>query len=293
MKIGLMTTAWESPADMVRVARAAEERGIESIWIGEHSHFPIASKHAFHHDTPEFYRHTPDPYIQLAAIATDTTTIRIGTAISLPAEHDPLFLAKQLATLDLAAQGRFEWGVGYGWNQLEMRNRGLDPRFRMATFREVVLAVRALWTQETAAFDGEHVRFTESWSYPKPAQHPHPPILLGCRGGARAYAQLAEFCDGWLPSLGQSLATIDADLARLHRAWADAGRAGAPRLTFIDIGFWNDVDVRTYRERVRVRPDTLARLRDLGADRVIVGMPLFRIEDAEPMLDAVAELVES
>lgn len=170
MKIGLMTTPWESPTDMVRIAQLAEARGIESIWVGEHSHFPVASRHPFAQDTPAFYRRVPDPYIVLATIAAATKTIRLGTGISLPAEHNPLTLAKLLATLDQVAHGRLEWGVGYGWNRLEMVNRGLDPRHRMATFREVVLAVKALWTQDVTASDGKFVRFSESWSWPKPVQ---------------------------------------------------------------------------------------------------------------------------
>jgi probable F420-dependent oxidoreductase len=287
-----MPTPIESPTEVIRVARLAEERGIESIWLGEHSHLPVPTKHAFAAETPEFYRRVPDPYILLAAIAAATTTIRLGTGISLPAEHNPLTLAKSLATLDRTSGGRFEWGIGYGWNQLEMVNRGLDPRHRMATLREVVLAVRQLWTQEVAGFDGEHVRFSDSWSWPKPEQRPHPPILLGARAGRRTFDQLVEFCDGWLPSVTQTLSDIDETLPRLQRVWADAGKdPTALRLTFIDTGFWKDVTVEEFRESVRVGPAALTRLRALGADRMIVGMPLFRTGDAEPMLDAVAELI--
>lgn len=292
MRIGVMPTPRESPTDLIRVARLAEERGIESIWLGEHSHLPVPTKHAFANETPEFYRRVPDPYIVLAAIAAATKTIRLGTGISLPAEHNPLTLAKSLATLDQTSGGRFEWGIGYGWNQLEMVNRGLDPRNRMATLREVVLAVRQLWTHDVAGFDGEYVRFSDSWSWPKPEQRPHPPILLGARAGRRAFEQLVEFCDGWLPSVTQTLSDIDETLPRLQRLWADAGKDPAGlRLTFIDTGFWNDVTVDTFRETARVAPATLIRLRELGADRMIVGMPLFRTGDAEPMLDAVAELI--
>jgi probable F420-dependent oxidoreductase len=282
----------ESPTEVIRVARLAEERGIESIWLGEHSHLPVPTKHAFAAETPEFYRRVPDPYIALAAVAAATTTIRLGTGISLPAEHNPLTMAKALATLDRASGGRFEWGVGYGWNELEMINRGLNPKHRMATLREVVLAVRQLWTEDVAGFDGQHVHFSDSWSWPKPEQRPHPPILLGARAGRRAFDHLVEFCDGWLPSTSQTLGDIDETLPRPYERWANAGRdPAALRLSFIDTGFWKDVDVATFRDKVRIAPATLTRLHELGADRVIVGMPLFRIEDAEHMLDAVAELI--
>jgi len=290
MKIGVMTTPWENVGDMVAIARMAEDRGIDSLWVGEHSHLPVTTRHAFADNTPEFYRHVPDPYITLAAVAASTTTIRIGTGIALPAECEPLGLAKVIASLDTLAGGRFEWGVGYGWNKLEMVNRGVDPRYRMARFREVVLAVRALWTAETAGFGGDHVRFTESWSWPKPVQRPHPPILLGCRPGPRAFAQLTEFCDGWLPSVTQCGDGLDETLTRLRSAWTAAGRVGRPALTFIDTGFSSDVDVDTFRARTETTKGLAARLADCGTDRLIVGMPLFRLTDAEPMLDSVAAL---
>lgn len=293
MKIGLMTTPWEWPVDSVRVAQLAEERGIESIWFGEHSHLPVPTQHAFSRETPEFYRRVPDPFVVLAAIAASTTTIRLGTGISLPAEHDPLTLAKTIATLDQVSGGRFEWGVGYGWNPLEMINRGLNPQQRMATFREVVLAVRRLWTQESARADGPLVRFTESWSWPKPRQQPHPPIMLGCRAGDRAFGQLVEFCDGWLPEVRQTIGDIDATLPELRARWERAGRDPLSlRLTFIDSGFWKDVDVERFRDEVMIKADVLHRLRVLGADRVIIGMPMFRRDDVEQMLDVVASAIE-
>lgn len=219
MRIGVMPTPSDSMADLIRFARLAEDRGIESIWLGEHSHLPVPTEHAFHDETPKFYRHVPDPYIALAAIAAATSSIRLGTGISLPAEYEPLTLAKMLATLDQASNGRFEWGIGYGWNKLEMANRGLDPHHRMSTFREVVLAVKRLWVDDIAEYNGDHVRFTPSWSWPKPARQPHPPIWLGCRAGPRAFGQLAEFCDGWLPSIGQSIDHIESQLEQLWLAW--------------------------------------------------------------------------
>ncbi|WP_405136489.1 TIGR03619 family F420-dependent LLM class oxidoreductase [Nocardia sp. NBC_01388] len=288
MKIGLMTTPRESAADTVAVAQMAEARGIESIWLGEHSHLPTATKHAFHEETPDFYKRVPDPYVTLAAAATATERIRLGTAISLPAEHNPITLAKMIATLDHASGGRFDWGIGYGWNQLEMVNRGLDPLRRMATLREVVLAVRALWTSEVTSFDGKHVSFTESWCRPKPVQAPHPPILLGCRPGPRAFTQLAEFCDGWMPNIAM-ISDLEANLHDLNDAWRRAERVGTPRLTFIDTGFWTDIGVEDYRDYLHALVPTLESLAQAGGERVILGMPLFRMDDAERMLDQLCD----
>lgn len=210
MKIGLMTTPRESAADTVAVAQMAEARGIESIWLGEHSHLPTATKHAFHEETPDFYKRVPDPYVTLAAAATATERIRLGTAISLPAEHNPITLAKMIATLDHASGGRFDWGIGYGWNQLEMVNRGLDPLRRMATLREVVLAVRALWTSEVTSFDGKHVSFTE---------------LVPAETGASAPSADLARLPSWAPSIHSTcgvLRRLDAEYRH------DIGPGGEP-----------------------------------------------------------------
>jgi probable F420-dependent oxidoreductase len=230
-----MTTAWEEPGDCVRLAQLAEERGFESIWFGEHSHLPVGEGHAFVKDMPEFYRRIPDPYVVLSAIAASTRTLRLGTGIALPAQGDPLSLAKTTATLDRLSGGRFEWGVGYGWNQTEMRDHGLDPKHRMSRFGETLAAVRELWTNDVASFEGRYVSFEPCWSYPKPLQSPHPPILVGCRPGPRAFSQIAEHADGWLPSTDQGLDDAQASIAELRRRFDDAGRdPAALRITFLD-----------------------------------------------------------
>lgn len=235
MKIGLIATAWENPGDSVRLVRLAEEHGIESVWFGEHSHLPVGEGHAFVDRIPEFYRRIPDPYVVLSGIASATSTLRIGTAIALPGQGDALNLAKTIASLDQLSGGRFEWGVGYGWNKTEIRDHGLDPRHRMSRFAEVIAAVRHLWTEDIASFDGAHVQFGECWSLPKPVQSPHPPILLGCRPGPRAFGQLVEHCDGWLPSIEQCLDGARKSLQQLRARFAEAGRDPASlRVTFIE-----------------------------------------------------------
>ncbi len=295
LEIGLQTNSLEDPQTFVRLAVLAEQRGIESIWFGEHSHCPTEEGHAFVAELPDFYRRIPDPYVVMAAIAASTTTIRIGTSIALPAQGDALTLAKTVATLDRLSDGRFEWGVGYGWNQTEMRDHGLDPRNRMSTFAETMAAVRELWHNEVASFAGDFVRFEPCWSYPKPAQNPHPPILLGCRRSPRAFSQLVEYCDGWIPSTDQSLEVGEAAIDELRSRFADAGRdPRSLKVTYVDSrGYWRDVDVETFRSRRRLPVDTVKRVRDLGADRLVIGMPLYREELMEPMLDAVLELAEA
>src|SRR3954447_141938 len=198
MDIGIVTQLTDRSPSIVDVARAVEERGFESLWLGEHTHCPVDTVHRYTSGkyaagaktrggyVPEFYKRMPDPYILLAAAAAATSTLRLGTSVGLPAEHNPLEMAKEVASLDLISGGRFEFGVGYGWSELEASNNGIPFNRRRDVMREKLLAMKALWAQETASFAGEYVNFTESWSWPKPVQRPNPPILLGAKLTARA-----------------------------------------------------------------------------------------------------------
>jgi probable F420-dependent oxidoreductase len=207
-------------------ARAVEERELDSIWLGEHTHLPVDSKHAYLEDgrVPDRYKSFPDPWAVLAAAGAVTERLRLGTAICLVAEHNPLALAKQVATVDQLSGGRVEFGVGYGWNELEMINNGVDPKRKRAVFREKIRAIKALWTTEHTAFDGEFVSFTDSWSFPQPVQRPHPPILIGAAPTRGTFTDVVELADGYLPvrvSVGDRLSEHTTELRR--RA-VEAGR---------------------------------------------------------------------
>jgi probable F420-dependent oxidoreductase len=207
-------------------ARAAEERGLDSLWLGEHTHLPVDSKHAYLEDgrVPDRYKAFPDPWTLLAVAGAVTERLRLGTAICLVAEHNPLALAKQIATLDQLSGGRVEFGVGYGWNPLEMINNGIDPKRKRAVFREKVQAIKALWTTEHTAFDGEFVSFSDSFSLPQPVQRPHPPILIGAAPTPGTFTDVVELADGYLPvrvSVGDRLAE---HVANLRRRAEDVGR---------------------------------------------------------------------
>ena len=157
MKIGLAFHATDLAMDVAELAREAEARGFHSLYVPEHTHIPTSRR------TPaptgdaelgqEYYR-SPDPIVALAAAASVTERILLGTGIALPMEHDPISYAKQIASLDQASDGRFVFGIGYGWNREEMENHGVDPKRRRAHVREAVLAMQALWSQERASFDG-------------------------------------------------------------------------------------------------------------------------------------------
>ncbi len=186
------------------LARAAEERGFESIWLPEHSHIPTSRESPWPGSLngdplPEAYSHLHDASVSLAMAAAVTNRLRLGTSVLLMAQRDPIWTAKQISSLDALSGGRMEIGVGIGWNREEMANHGAVFGDRWALVRENVAAMRALWNSDVAAFNGEHVQIAPSWQWPKPAQPGGPPIHLGGGAGPRLLGEVAEWADGWLP----------------------------------------------------------------------------------------------
>ena len=124
---------------------------------------------------PRRYAHTFDLFVAVTAALAATSRLRVGSGVCLVIERDPIITAKEVASVDFMSGGRFEFGVGAGWNREEMANHGTDPRVRMAVMRERIEAMKAIWTSDEASYAGEHVSFDRIWSWPKPAQRPHPP----------------------------------------------------------------------------------------------------------------------
>ena len=183
------------------LARLVEERGHESLFFAEHTHIPAsrASPYAGGGDLPRKYAHTYDLFVALTAAAVVTTRLRVGSGVCLVIERDPIITAKEVASVDRLSGGRFEFGVGAGWNREEMANHGTDPRRRMAILAERVEAMKQIWTQDEASYTGEHVAFERIWSWPKPAQRPHPPILVG-GNGPTVLDRVLAFGDAWFPN---------------------------------------------------------------------------------------------
>ena len=222
MKLGLTIHATDLAMSPVELAREAEGRGFHSLYIPEHTHIPTSRR------TPaptgdevlgEEYLRSLDPYVALGAAAAVTEHIRLGTGIALVAQHDPITLAKELATLDLLSRGRLVLGIGYGWNREEMENHGIDVKRRRALVREQVLAMQALWSHDVAEFHGEFVNFEPSWQWPKPVQEPRPPILIGGGAGPTLFAHVAEYADGWIPIGGAGLRAAIPELRRTLEEW--------------------------------------------------------------------------
>lgn len=218
--VTIFATDQAMPADEVAVE--AEARGFDSLYLPEHTHIPVSRR------TPpptgdaelaEEYKRTVDPLIALAAAAARTTTLRLGTGVVLPAQREPIVTAKAIATLQNLSGGRFCLGVGFGWNEDEMVDHGVDYRTRRARTREHMLAMRSLWTEDVGGYDGEYVTIAPSWSWPKPDVEV--PVLLGGGAGPKLFAHIAEYGHGWIPIGGAGLTE---DIDRFKAAMAGAGR---------------------------------------------------------------------
>ena len=211
-------------------ARAAEAAGFDCFYVPEHTHIPV-KREAPHPRTgtaelpDDRYLRTLDPWVSLSMAAAATSVIRLGTAVALPAEHDPITLAKTIASLDHLSGGRVRLGVGFGWNIDELTDHGVPAGRRRTVLREYLEAMQALWSQEVASYDGDFVRFGGSWAWPKPRQQPRMPILLGAGGSEQNFAWIARSADGWLTTPGES--DIEEKIAQLNRAWQT--RAGQAR----------------------------------------------------------------
>ncbi len=278
MKIGVTIHATDKAMDPVEVAREAEARGFYSFYIPEHTHIPTSRRTPAPTGTPELgeeYLRSPDPYIVLAAAASVTQKIRLGTGIGLPAQHDPITFAKQLATLDWMSEGRLVFGIGYGWNHEEMENHGIDVKRRRARVREVMLAMQTLWRDEVASFDGEFVRFEPSWQWPKPVQQPRPRILIGGGAGPKLFSHIAEYADGWMPIGGAGMA---AELERLRECLRERDRDPS-ELHVVPMGvFPSSAKLAYYRE--------------VGVTEVALRLPSASRDEVLPVLDDYVRYID-
>ncbi|MFN8542953.1 MAG: LLM class F420-dependent oxidoreductase [Candidatus Binatia bacterium] len=267
--IGMFATDYAMRIDTL--ARAVEERGFESLWVPEHTHIPASRRSPWPGgpELPKEYWHTLDPFVALAAAAAVTTRLKVGTGICLLVERDPITTAKEVASLDHLSGGRVLFGIGGGWNAEEMEHHGTAFRSRWTLLRERVLAMKRIWTEDEASFDGALVRFAPIWSWPKPVQRPHPPVLLGGHG-PKALARVVDYCDGWMP-IGARAGDLVEGIAALRRLATEKGRDPAT------------ISISVYG--APGHPDALARLRDAGVDRAIFILPSAGADTVLPLLD--------
>lgn len=224
MRLGITAALTDLAMPPAALARAAEDRGFASLYLPEHTHLPVRE------DMPpalvggiqlDDYRRSLDPMVALATAAEATERIALGTGVMLVAQHDPIVLAKQLATLDLLSGGRVVFGMGFGWNRAEAADHGVAFGDRREVARENALCMQVLWSQDRAEFHGAHVSLEPCWSWPKPVQQPRITTLIGGGATPAIFAAVAEYADGWMPVGGSGLADA---LPRLRQAVHERGR---------------------------------------------------------------------
>ena len=276
MKLGVSMFNTDYAMRIDDLARAVEERGFESLWLPEHTHIPKSRKSPWPGgaNLPKEYWHTHDPFVALAMAAAVTRTLKLATGICLVIERDPITTAKEVASLDFLSNGRFLFGIRGGWNAEEMENHGTDFTKRWRVLRERILAMKEIWTKDEAEFHGEFVNFDPIWSYPKPVQKPHPPIILGVNT-PKARQRVVEYCDGWLPIAARA-GDLAAGIADLRQQAEKAGRD--PRSITVTVYGGNPEEgtVRGYEKA--------------GADRVVFPLPSADRDTVVPILDRYAKL---
>ncbi len=271
MKFGIAVFPTDYAISMDELAPNAEQAGFESLWVAEHSHIPTSRESPWPggSELPKHYWHTLDPFIALTIAARASKTIRVATGICLLVQRDPIHTAKEAASVDLVSGGRFIFGVGGGWNKEEMRDHGTDPSQRWKLLRERVEAIKTIWTHDPAEYQGEMVDFGPMWSFPKPIQQPHPPVVLG-GSGPKILERVVRYADGWMPNRGDVIERIP----ELQRLAADAGRAPIPVTYYPTEG----------REEIE-------RLAEAGVDRLIYYVPPDGRDVALRRLEQLAEMV--
>ena len=292
MKIGIFGTLTDSGIRIDELAKAAEDRGFESLWIGEHTHVPASvTTHARENDAPlpEFYKRLPDPFVQLGAAAAVTKNLRLGTSVCIVPEHDPIILAKRVSTLDYISDGRFIFGVGYGWNAAELKNHGVEHKKRRSVFKEKLLAMRAFWEQEVAEYKGEYVNFDPSYQWPKPTQKPLP-VLIGAEAGPMTINDIVKYSNGWLPmAFRGGDVRLPVQFENLKKAMDEAGRPISELdLSLMDPMYaFEDYTPEDYANHLKSLK-ALPLAEEHGFGRVVVGIPFFDRDRALKHLDAAA-----
>ena len=267
MSIGVSIPLPAYLVDPALIARKAEDLGFESIWYAEHPAIPVHSNSPFPStggEIPENYSHFTDPYIALARASGVTSTIKLGTGITLVPERNPLLLAKEIAALDLYSGGRFLFGVGTGWLREETELMGGNFDHRWSQTREAIEVMKALWTNEVAEFHGEYFDFPPVKSYPKPAQKPHPPVIIGGMA-RRVLRRVANHADGWMPNR-VTPAEVEDSRARLDTMAAEGGRDPA------------SITISVYGQEPK--REVVQPFLDAGANRVVVRPDFYDSEDS-------------
>jgi probable F420-dependent oxidoreductase len=275
MRFGVTIFCTDVSIQPTDLAVALQERGFDSMWVPEHTHIPVSRRTPYPNggELPEEYKRCHDPFVALTAAAVAAPGLRVGTGIALVAQREPIVTAKAVASVDQISGGQFTLGIGFGWNEDEMEDHGVDYRGRRELAREHVLAMRRLWEDEEATFDGEFVQLPPSWSWPKPVQQPLP-VLIGGAAGPKLFNHIAEYAQGWIPIGGRGLGETVPELrARVEEAGRDSsGLEIVP---------------------VAVVPDhgKLDHYQEVGVTECVFGLPSAGRDDVLSLLDKYAALL--
>jgi probable F420-dependent oxidoreductase len=277
MHLGVTMFATDKSIRPDDLAREAEARGFESLFFPEHTHIPTGRRtpYPMGGELPDEYKRTFDLFVSMTAAAAATTRLTVGSGICLVAQRDPIITAKEVASVDALSGGRVIFGIGFGWNEDEMEDHGVEPRRRRSLAREKVLAMKALWQDDEASFDGEHVHLPPTWMWPKPVQRPHPPILIGGATGPTLFRHVVEYADGWMPIGGSGLRKAVPELHRL----AEEGGRDPSTITVIPFSVVGEADRLEYYA-------------SQGFPRTVLGLPSAPADVVLPLLDRYAGLLE-
>lgn len=253
MGLGVLTFVTDEGIGPAELGQALEQRGLESLFLAEHTHIPAGDVTPYPAGgpiPPKYYR-TLDPFVALTAAAAVTERLVLGTGIALVPQRDPIHTAKEVASLDLVSRGRFRFGVGVGWLREEIANHGVDPSVRGRVADERLDAMIEIWTHEKAEFHGEFVNFDPIYSWPKPVQTPYPPLYFG--GGPAAFKRIVRLQGGWL-SMTPSAEVLAPQLAQLR----DVAGPDVPVISF---------------HGGAPTADELVGYRDLGVEHLLIELP--------------------
>jgi probable F420-dependent oxidoreductase len=284
--VGVQPHLTDRTISVTDLAKLVADRNLASIFVCEHTHIPVASKSFSPRGIlPEWCKRIPDPYITLATISA-TTGLEIGTAVALVAEHDPIILAKVIATLDQLSGGRFVLGVGWGWNREEFESHASVPaNKRLPLLREKLEVMQRIWADDEATYSGQYVSLKPTWSWPKPTRRAGPPVLIGATGEARNLERVTSWADGWIPMYmgltDDSIEQFTGDVAALRAMWDKAGRD--PSL--VDLTLLHPPDSVDGLRRALDRADAL------GVRRILIQINEESLADAEAILDRTAAAI--
>ena len=277
MKFGAYMFPTDYSMTPVELGRALEERGFESLFFSEHTHIPVSRRTPWPggDELPKMYYDTLDPFVALTAAAVATERLKVGTAVCLVVERDPIITAKEVSSIDQLSGGRMIFGVGGGWNLEEMEHHGTDPARRWKLMRERVEAIKLIWSTSKPEYHGEFVRFDPIYQWPKPVQKPHPPVLVG-GNGPNALKRVVAYGDGWMPIPGRGGINLGERITELGRLAEEAGRGPLPVTVF----------------GAQPTVEAVEQLAAWGVERALFSLPSAKGDEVLPLLDEQAKLVE-